>query len=63
MISTIHGTSLIQASTVLSITLQDYHESRQHRKGETFSYLDTNRNLNEINQNVILMEIESFFDY
>jgi hypothetical protein len=34
MVSTKQGKFMINASTILFITLQDYHQSRQHHKND-----------------------------
>ena len=58
MISTKQGTYMIQASMVLSITLQDYHESRQHYNNESYNYSERHNNINEYDQKVKLLKIE-----
>jgi len=43
MVNTKQGKSMIKASTVLSITLQDYHHSRQQYGNEAHNQSDRNK--------------------
>lgn len=52
MTTTKQGIYMIQASTLLSITLQDYHESRSHYNNESYNQSEKNKNNNEHDKNV-----------
>ncbi len=54
MTMTKQGTYIIQASTVLLITLKDYHDSRQHYNNDSYNHSERNKNINEFNSNVEL---------
>lgn len=43
MVNTKQGKSMIKASTILSITLQDYHQSRQQYGNEVHNQSDRNK--------------------
>ena len=52
MTMTKQGTYIIQASTVLLITLKDYHDSRQHYNNDSYNHSERNKNINEFNSNL-----------